>query len=286
MKILFVGVFDQLRKSTNNSQLVAFNKLCSVAGYDYRDVASRLGYEDMSRDLINKVKKRNFDLVVFSKCNNTPHFLFEEATSITKTCLWFMDPLGTYNLEMREKTQLVNYFCCDKKNVLHEALGLNANSFQVCEGYDEFTERPRKCGKEYDVSFIGNIYGDRLSIINNIDKKVSVIANAYGENHSWEVSKTKINLNFCTNRGASDRVYKVLAAEGFLLTDDWEGRNDYFVTGKDIATYIDAEDLNEKIEYYLKHEDKRNKIALHGAQTVKKLSRSAWAQKILEICNG
>ena len=44
MKILFVGVFDTTRKSTNTSQLLAFKRLgYSVSGYNYREKARIYG---------------------------------------------------------------------------------------------------------------------------------------------------------------------------------------------------------------------------------------------------
>ena len=139
-----------------------------------------------------------------------------------------MDPLSTYDQEMKNKTKLVSYLCCDKANVLEEAKKINENSFQVCEGFDEDVDKPHILDKEYDVTFIGNIYGNRLSYMNQIKKRVVNFNGVYGMDHAKIVSKSKINLNFCTGNGASDRVYKIMAAKGFLLSDIWDGREDTF----------------------------------------------------------
>ena len=45
--------------------------------------------------------------------------------------VWFMDPLKTYDEEMRKKTSLVDYFCCDNENVLEEALKTNFLPLEV-----------------------------------------------------------------------------------------------------------------------------------------------------------
>ena len=42
-------------------------------------------------------------------------------------------------------------------------------SFHICEGFDEDIEKPHDIEKEYNVSFIGNIYGDRAKILKNLD---------------------------------------------------------------------------------------------------------------------
>ena len=121
-KVLFVGVFDRDKKSTNTSQLISFKKLGhDIVGYNYRHKAQSIGNIARDEHLINEIKNNNYDLVVFSKCNVVSEKVFAEATNKTKTCLWFMDPLSTYDQEMKNKTKLVSYLCCDKANVLEEA---------------------------------------------------------------------------------------------------------------------------------------------------------------------
>ena len=283
MKILYVGVFDRNKASTNTSQLISFKKLGHhVVGYNYRHKALEIGPHARDAHLIDEIKRNNYDLVVFSKCNDVSREVFTEATNKTITCLWFMDPISTYDEEMRDKTKLVSYMCCDKSNVLEEAKTINNNSFQICEGFDEDVDRPYSAPKMYDITFIGNLYGQRLSYINQITLGVTHFNGVYAEEHSRVVSQSKVNLNFCTDEGASDRVYKILAAKGFLLTDDWIGRSQYFKDGEDCVIFNTIHDLNDKIEYYLKNEQERERIALNGYNKVQDFTRLKWAQKIIE----
>jgi spore maturation protein CgeB len=284
MKILFIGVFDANKRSTNTSQLLAFkNNGHKVVGYNYRIKASIIGNEKRDTDLISVIKDNSFDLVVFSKCDVVDYSVFTQATKITKTCLWFMDPLVSFTKEMRTKTSLVSFFCCDKLNVLNEAKSINKNSFQVCEGFDETVDKVFDNEKCYDVSFIGNMYGERSDIIKNIEHNIRLVDNVFGKNHAQEVSKTKINLNFCTNQGASDRVYKIMAAGGFLLTNDWVGRDKDFVDGEDLVIFKNTKDLDNKISFYLKNENKRKTIAKNGKSRVQSFNRKSWAKKIVEL---
>lgn len=284
MKILFVGVFDSDKRSTNTSQLIAFKRLGhEVIGYNYRHRALLLGRRERDLHLYDTIGKGKFDLVVFSKCNGISLQLFKMSRQHTKTCLWFMDPLQTYDKEMRLKTGLVDYFCCDKKNVLSVAKEFNKNSFHVCEGYDEDVDKPHDVEKQYDVSFIGNIYGDRSEMLKSVEKEVDIITNAYGTDHAIEVSKSRINLNFCTDEGASDRVYKIMAAGGLLLSDDWKGRKEYFTNGRECVIFKNTQDLNDKINYYLENPEMANQIASYGREAVKAFSRNSWAKKIVEL---
>jgi len=284
MRILFVGVFDSNFRSTNTSQLLSFKQLgCDVVGYNYRDKAHQIGPEQRDKHLIKTVRTGKFDLVVYSKCNQVSYDTFDEINKLTKTCLWFMDPLVSYNQEMRLKTNLVDYACFDKNNVLEVAKTINHNSFYVCEGFDSRNDKPHDLLKENDVTFIGNVYGQRERILNEIRTPVKIINDAFGAQHSIEVSKSKINLNFCTGGGASDRIYKVLAAGGFLLTDDWVGRKNKFQDNEHLVIFKDIDDLNQKIEFYLSNPNLAEKIALAGSTRVQKFTRLNWAQEVIKI---
>ena len=285
MKILFVGVFDTIGRSTNTSQLLAFKSLdCDIVGYNYRQKALLIGAKERDTHLGSLIEQQDFDLVVFSKCNLVSTNTFKEIKKHTKTCLWFMDPLVSYTPEMQEKTSLVDFACFDKRNVLKEAKKNNDNSFYVCEGFDSLTDKPyEEESLIYDAGFIGNIYGDRQQMLSQIQKPVKISNNMFGFNHPKLVSQTKINLNFCTSQGASDRIYKILGAKGFLLSDDWIGREEHFQNGKDLVIYKNIQDLNEKIDYYLENEKERQEIADNGYETVQQFTRINWAKKIMRI---
>jgi len=281
-----VGVFDSLGRSTSNAQLVALNVIgWDVTPYDFRQKAREMGVEERDKLLEKTVKDGDFDLVLFSKCNTVSYRTFEYINSLTTTCFWFCDPMSGYNEEMQRKTSLVNYACFDKQNVLEAALQLNPNSCRVCEGFDSFTHEPCEYIREgCDVGFIGDIYGDRQMRLDAIEKDVKIFNKVYGTEHDKYVSYSKINLNFCTHMGASDRVYKILAARGFLLSDDWVGRSEHFQDGIDLVIYSDGNDLNEKIEYYLHNDEKRREIATNGHLAVQEFTCINWAKGIAQHC--
>ena len=60
------------------------------------------------------------------------------------------------------------------------------------------------------------------------------------------------------------RVFEVPAAGGFLLTQHADGIENFFVPGKEIATFTDVDDLRDKIRYYLAHDDERESIRRAG----------------------
>ena len=97
-------------------------------------------------------------------------------------------------------------------------------------------------------------------------------------------ASSKININMTApniETGIPLRVFDILGAGGFLITDWREDLKDCFTIGKDLEVYDGIDDLLEKTDYYLKHEDKRTAIAMHGLETVQ--SRHDYSVRIREI---
>jgi len=290
VKIFYSAVFDNEGVSSDTSKSRELEKLGhQVLSYNYRIRGEQLdgnAFVSTKRDeeIISLCKNWQPDYIIFAKCNGVDIRVFHECKKIAPVCYWFADPLVTYsNNEFYEKTKVADVFTCDKKNVLEKAKTLNSNCYITCDGFDSILEEPKDIQKEYNVSFIGNLYGDRLKKISSIKEEVTNITDAYGKKHALEVSKSKVNLNFCTSEGPSDRVFKVLAAGGFLLTDSWPDFNDYFEDGKDLVVYSDLDDLNNKIDYFLKNPKEREQISAQGYKTVQNYTRKKWAEKTCEI---
>lgn len=82
---------------------------------------------------------------------------------------------------------------------------------------------------------------------------------------------SKINLNITSKTiqtGIPLRVFDVLGAGGFLITNYQQELMEYFEPGVDLVVYEDMDDLETKITYYLQHEEERQQIALNGYHKV------------------
>lgn len=279
MKILFVAVFNY--NSTNLSQADGFKKNGhELVEFNYREYAEKNGSLRRNNEIIRITKDENIDVVVFSKCNEITSDVVIECNKYAKTILWYMDPVnGNFNASLIEKIKLCNYTYCALWNSYFEAKKYGDNVYFLHEGYDHTSNYPIDMLKCYDVTFIGQLRNHRYDYYKSLNFKL--IDNAYGKEHSIAVSQSKINLNF-TEGGTSDRTYKVLASKGFLLTEPWVNMEKDFIVGHDLDIFTSVNELAEKIEFYLKNEDKRNKIAENGYLTVQKFDRINWAKKILE----
>lgn len=82
---------------------------------------------------------------------------------------------------------------------------------------------------------------------------------------------SKINLNMTTRTipcGIPLRIFDVLASGGFLITNEQADLHNHFIDGEDLVIYYDKQDLLDKIQYYLTHEQERKEIAENGKNKV------------------
>ncbi len=167
-------------------------------------------------------------------------------------------------------------------------------------GADTAKFRPLNVRKKYDVAFVGTPKGDRLKYMRFLlEKKVNFIIGGAGWNDYPEfknhyvgklgdeefvklINETKISLCFSQNFFSSPHVLErsmaVNACKSFALTEYVEGYFPKFTEGVDFATFKNEDELYDKIQYHLKHEKEREKIA---EKAYKKVTKSFSNQKMM-----
>lgn len=82
----------------------------------------------------------------------------------------------------------------------------------------------------------------------------------------------KINLNITLRSiesGVPLRIFDIMGAGGFVLSNWQPEIPELFEEGREIVTFKTPEELLEKAEYYLNHEEERLEIALNGYRKVR-----------------
>lgn len=114
-----------------------------------------------------------------------------------------------------------------------------------------------------------NVWGNEL---NKCIKQSKIILNI--NNHLWNSFESGVNL----------RIFEALSLKSFILTDYCEELKDLFELGKEIETFKTSEELIDKIDYYLKHDSEREKIAKNGhAKFLKNFTWEARLQKLATL---
>jgi len=143
----------------------------------------------------------------------------------------------------------------------------------------------------YAVSFVGNADKERKSFI----KELSAILRGWNEpkalfGHDWKevegfnsmgavlgsdylnaMHNTKINLNILRKQNKNShnmRTFEIPAAGGFMLHEYSDEAADFFNEGVEAEFFHDAEECADKIRYYFKNDDLRDKIAKAGYEKI------------------
>jgi hypothetical protein len=278
-KILYIGVFNS--KSTCVWQADGFEELgYEVIRYDYRQRKLDLKRGSIrDNEIINICNERKPGLIIFAKCNKMSNRAVIECRKIGKTALWYPDGANQINKELIDKMIHCDFFFCSSNVGKTYGLKHCGHYRRVQCGYNPKTHYPIDLPKTMDVSFIGQIRDYRKEYKKAV--KFQTFSNVYNEEHSKVVSQSKINLNFTKGAGTSNRLYKLMAAGGFVLTNTFDTMEEDFVVGQDLDVFSSPKDLQKKINYYLKNEEERKRIAATGCETVKKYDNKNYARVIL-----
>ncbi|MGN1187053.1 MAG: DUF3880 domain-containing protein [Lachnospiraceae bacterium] len=118
-----------------------------------------------------------------------------------------------------------------------------------------------------------------VSVYTDDEEADLILAHNMGPVHYWDESPvvfhtSRINLNLTIRNirsGIPLRVWDILAAGGFCITNFQLELPLYFENGVDLVWFEDERDLIAKVKYYLEHEEERRRIACNGQQKVRKL---------------
>lgn len=115
-----------------------------------------------------------------------------------------------------------------------------------------------------------NIYTDDESVDFVKANNCGLVDYWKGAPRVFRQSKINLNLTLRSIRsGVPLRVWDILGAGGFCITNYQAELPLYFVNGEDLVWFRSRSELFELVDYYLEHEDERRRIAENGYRKVK-----------------
>ncbi|NBI28721.1 CgeB family protein [Chengkuizengella marina] len=172
-----------------------------------------------------------------------------------------------------------------------------------------------------DVLFIGNAHPDRIQYFNAIDlellkRNLKIIGPGWNKLNNWRLSKNVlinewisteetakyyngakivINMHRSINNShinhnnmikipalsLNPRTFEIAACGAFQLTDIREELENVYIPDYDIATYITAREMLQKIDYYLSYSKKRKQLASRAME--KTLKNETYSKRIEQM---
>lgn len=284
--------------------------------FDYMTEMQVLGKSGMNQKLLVRVREWQPTATVFSLYTDQ----FEPETikalrSYTKTFCFFHD--DTWRVEYsRFWAHHFDYFSTPDLHgeTKYREIGLS-NAIYFPFGCNEQIFRKRGVPKKYDVSFVGGRHPYREWLIERIRKagiSVEVVGYRWPKGEIDQegmvrlFNESRINLNLSNsaswdlrylassprafiNRLRSKknieqmkaRIFEVNGCGAFQLSYYVEGLANCYDIDREIGVYADADDLLEKVKFYLAHETLRESIA--SAAYKRTVNDHSYVQRFLTV---
>lgn len=195
----------------------------------------------------------------------------EEAEKIINEmrCEW----RKTTTIFDKASDELINYMASKQPEETWEAW--NVDKRYYCESM----KLVRKCNEVERVKILETLQNKFSVRLYTDDSAKKILKNVtvrpwleYGTEMPKVFYLSKINLNITSRSiesGIPLRVWDIMAVGGFCLTNYQPELEEYFEIGKDLEVYYNLKELEEKIAYYLQHEEQRLRIAINGYKKVR-----------------
>ena len=156
---------------------------------------------------------------------------------------------------------------------------------QVILPFEPRLHRKLDLEKKFDLVFIGLMSPYRKEILEYISRRFPVYTpNVWGEEMVKTINQAKIilNIHYTPILNTEHRIIESLASGCFVLSQKLFNA-ELFEDRKHLV-YFNNDNVYELIEYYLEHEEEREKIAQQGMEEVrKKYTAVQQLQKILSL---
>lgn len=167
------------------------------------------------------------------------------------------------------------------EDALPKYLAEGAIPVYMPEGANPLVHRPYEVEREFDISFVGQCYGNRPEVVSRL-RAAGIKIEAFGPGwprgplpteemvRTW--SRSRINLGFggvLGHKGAfclKGRDFEVPMSGGLYLTEHHDELAPFYEIGREIATYSGFDDLVEKIRRLLSSPDEADAIRRAGRE--------------------
>ena len=248
--------------------------------YDYTKRMTEIGPKAVNKEIIALVRKERPKYVVWTSSvyeiqESTFAMIRKKGTMVVG---YFFDDEWRFDNYSKWWIPYLDYCVTNTVEAVPKYKDLTARVIQTMlnTGTPIYHDLPNT-EEKYDVSFVGSRYVDREQYIKELKNRnipIHLFGAGWGGFIPYEeiiniFRASKINLNFSgtyaeKKKGLKGRIFEVCMNGGFMLTEYVSGIEKYFEINKEIVCFNSAEEMIDKIIYYLNHETERQTIAQAG----------------------
>lgn len=311
MRILFIGIFD-----TNEPNTAFRNALKNVAT-SYCEIAHNACSKiELQQKLISFVKLSRWKPeLVFMQLQGA-NIINDEALAALKAtgaflCQWTGDarqPLPKHYIDFGKKINLSLFTNQDDVDVMLEH-GAVAAYLQVSADHNIYTPNGTRIDGVPEIVFMGNNYDKtftlsnyRLEMCKYLKETFGDRFGVYGANYPsgmatgnvmyqqmkeaeiYRSCKIAINCShYDLKKYTSDRFFRILLSGAFCISKEFPQMEEYSPGENFVPVSAAFHELRDAINYYLRNEEERNKIARNGYEYA--YTQCQWSERIKELLN-
>ncbi len=220
------------------------------------------GYENNEQSILDLSKECDFVIITE---NYWQDWSWWDLNAITiPKYIWAIDydpnAFGNNLVQLVNSVNFSGVFTIDFS--INEYMEYNTGKKHHYLPYAIFNEAKEvECEKDTNVLFIGSPYKERLELF----PKETIFKNGlFGHDYYEAISRAKINLNWSLTDAINGKVFEIISAKGFLITNRTKHVLDAFDGYIDV--YNAKEELDKLVKTYLNDDVYRNKrrLALYG----------------------
>ena len=295
-KILFVcqgkDYLDQTKMSFEvYTWLKPLSEFAEVFTFFYDLESQHFGRQEMIDRLLFTVDKTKPDYIFHPAFKeHIPIETWKQISREVLTIAWFSDDNWRFDTYSSKYCRGFRYSVTTYPRMVDKYIDIGYKNIILSQwAANEYYFKDYKIPKKIDVSFCGQNYGDRQDLLKQL--KVECYGRGWPNGMldfpemAKTLSKSKMSINF--SRGADGtmqmkcRPFEVSACNTLLLCEYTDMLDQYYSVGKEVVSFRDEHELKKSIEYYLKNEDERLRIANAGFERT--LSEHTWQHRFKGI---
>lgn len=290
-KVVFVGKSKKKTGTTRYMFNALKRRVKTVKFINVPRLRKCIFWTDYRKIIQDKIVKTDPDLVlIYSK--DLPFDVLRNIHSSYKTAMFYGDTMDAFQEDVLNPARLVDYLFIINKTYLakYRSLGVRKPLYitQGCDGTEHRVISTRNSKWFSEVAFIGRPHSDhRIELLQLIDQHYH-LKTWGGDWHKYGLTCLKKRIypkefakicyaakvflgcdyDYDLECYITIRTWYSLGCGGFLLTNYLSGMETMFSKGVHLEWYHSPEECLEIIDYYLKHEDQRKRIAQKGCEFV------------------
>jgi 2-polyprenyl-3-methyl-5-hydroxy-6-metoxy-1,4-benzoquinol methylase len=239
----------------------------TTGGYCVRALEGLARAQHFLPSQLGRVPRQGFDLYL-----NVDDGLDYRWPADLRPCAWWaIDTHLNFDFYLARARDFDLVFAAQRDGADRLRQGGIASASWLPLACDPGIHRRHDVPKEWDVCFVGNLFpGPRQELLELIRERfpTTFVGRRYFEDMARTYSASRVVFNRSIRNDINMRVFEALACGSLLVTNDLRenGQEELFLAGEHLVTYAGAEDLLDRIAFYLRHEESRERIAAAGRE--------------------